>query len=224
MKNIVEPTVVRNEDRDETRTTHPAFAQISASRVTGHATLYGSDFTHHATIRIRIYESELVRNLSHDRHHGKNEYIEVELSEAQWATFISALNVGNGPPCTLRYLRGERIPDLPHPQDRSKQFAGEIDSHCQDCIENLAELANKVEEMKLPKGKTKEIKDAISHAIMQLRSNLPFIAKSFGEHVEDTIEKAKQEIHGYTMGVITRTGLAALGAVSPLEIESKSSE
>lgn len=216
MRNIVEPTVTKKDD--ETRVTHPAFAQIGASRTTGHATLYDSDFTHHATIRIRICESELVRSLSHDRHHGGRQYIEVELSEAQWATFVSAMNTGDGTPCTLRYLRGEQIASLPPPEDRSKQFAGEIDEHCQECIDNLTALRNKVDEMKLPKGKTEEIKKAINHAIMQLRSNLPFIAKSFGEHAEAVIEKAKQEVHGYAMGVITRTGLDTLGARPPLEL------
>lgn len=224
MKNIVEPTVIKEESSDETITKHPAFAQISASRVNGHATLYGSDFTHHATIRVRICESELVRSLSHDRNHSGKGYIEVEMSEAQWATFISALNIGNGPPCTLRYLRGEKIPDLPSPTDRSKQFAGEIDSHCQDCINNLTELAGSIDDMKLPKGKSKEIRNAIDHAIMQLRCNLPFIAKSFGEHVESTSEKAKQEIHGYMMGVITRNGLETLRAGLPLQIEDDSNK
>jgi hypothetical protein len=46
MSYIEEPVVTKG-DRDETVTTHPAYAQIGVSRVTGQASLYGSDFKHH---------------------------------------------------------------------------------------------------------------------------------------------------------------------------------
>lgn len=211
MKNIIqEPTVVVG-DRGEVRTNHPAFAQIGASRCNGHAVLYGSDFHHQATIRIRIGGSELIRDLYRDRYHGKKQYIEVELSEAQWATFVSSMNIGDGVPCTLRYLQQESVPNLPEPVDRSKQFAGEVDKKCGDCLSQLQELYNKLDTVGLSKKKADELKVPVSRAIMELKSNLPFIAESFGEHIEDTLEKAKQEIHGYTMGLIAKTGIDTLG-------------
>lgn len=51
---------------DSTTTTHPAFGMIGASRFTGRAVMYGSDFIHNAGMTIRIYRGELKRDLSHD--------------------------------------------------------------------------------------------------------------------------------------------------------------
>lgn len=218
----VEKPVTTPDDRDGTVTTHPAFAQIGASRTSGHAILYGSDFVHNATIRIRIHRSQLRRDLAHDWHHGRDELIEVELSEAQWATFVSSLNVGDGTPCTLRRLEGERMPEISAPVDRREQFAGEVGERLKRATDGLRGLAGRLDEMGLPKKKAKEIQDAISHALMDLESNVKFVAKSFDEHMETTVEKAKQEVHGYIQGVVNRAGIASLaGEPLPLQLEHK---
>src|SRR3546814_2680674 len=57
-------------DEERTTTTHPAFAQISASRVTGLANLYGSDFAHQSYVRIRVNPSEMHRSLANDWPHA----------------------------------------------------------------------------------------------------------------------------------------------------------
>jgi hypothetical protein len=205
---------------EETRSTHPAYAMIGACRTSGHANLYGSDFTHGATIRIRIRKSELVRDLSHDRYRGMGELVEVELSESQWATFISAMNVGDGVPCTLRDFNGEDIPGVPPPADRSEQFAAEVSERAQACLAELDALYKQIGETGLSKKKADELQKHVNRAIMKLKDSIPFIAKSFDEHAEETIEKAKQEIHGYMVGAVTRAGLTHLREQMPLAIAS----
>jgi hypothetical protein len=220
----IEQPVVTDEPMDRgTKTTHPAFGQIVAHRVSGgHAALYGSDFSHNATMRITISRSQLNRNLSRDWHYARGELIEVEMSEAQWATFISSPNIGSGPPCTIRHIAGEPVPALPPAVDRSKQFAGELDGKLKTCIGRLADLQKRMDAMGLPKGKTQELREALGATLRELTANLPFVAQSFGEHVEETVEKAKQEIHGYMQGVISRAGISALqSAPLPLQIEGK---
>lgn len=112
---IEEPVVTTEKwgSGEEIKTTHPAFAQIAASRVNGSTVLYGSDFVHYAAIRIRIHTSTQYRSLAHDRYHERENLVEVELSEAQWAHFISSLNMGSGSPCTLTSLGGKMVPGLP---------------------------------------------------------------------------------------------------------------
>lgn len=219
--NIEQP--ITREDKlgclKQTRTTHPAFAQIGAYRTSGHSHLYGSDFNHNATIRIRVYESELVRSLSEDRYHGKRPLMEVELSEAQWATFVSSLNVGHGVPCTLRY-NGKDVPGLPPPSSRVDQFKMEAGKECQESLKLLNGLLAKIDDMKLTKAKTAELKGPIEAAIMALTDRLPFVAQQFSEHMEEVVEKAKQEVHGYVTGVIAKAGIAALAEV-PLQLEDK---
>lgn len=63
-----EPVEVKGDGHSgrESRITHPAFAQIGASRVSGSVNLYGSEFNHQHFITISIHRSELNRSLSRD--------------------------------------------------------------------------------------------------------------------------------------------------------------
>ena len=49
---------------------HPAYAQVSANRISGSAVLYGSDFTHQNFVRIRVAKSSVRRDLSNDWVHA----------------------------------------------------------------------------------------------------------------------------------------------------------
>jgi hypothetical protein len=103
----------RANGRDGTAYTHPAFGQISASRVTGSTTLFGSDFLHQHYVTIKVNRAELNRDLSRDWHFQREEIVEVALSEAQWATFVSSMNVGAGSQCTIQRVQGEQMPSIP---------------------------------------------------------------------------------------------------------------
>lgn len=195
-----------------TSTTHPSFAQIGASRVSGRAVLYGSDFTHQHSVRIRIAASKLHRNLANDWHFAGEPYIEVELSEAQWATFVSSMNVGGGVPCTLRSKDGEMIPELPDPSSRTEQFAAEMQTRVERAIDSVAALAEEVETLKISDKAKKALLGRIGSARTQLVNNTKFIAEQFDEHMEGTIEKAKVEVNAYAVKTLMRAGLDAVQA------------
>jgi len=197
--------------------THPAFAQIGASRVTGGHRLYGSDFMHHSAVRITIRGSKLMRGLSRDWHAAEQEYIEVSLSESQWAEFVSTLNSGMGTPCTLEFLRGTgEIPDIEGTTDRIAQFAGEVKKDVQRSLGNLDKLLAQLDETKVGKAAKEELVSLAKLARQDIESNLPFVAKSFDEHMEQTVQRAKTEINAYANHVVHRTGLAALQGELPL--------
>lgn len=227
MRPIEEPTVRMEPGPgriDEAVTSHPAFAQIGAYRVSGRTNLYDSDFTHSAYMTIRISTSRLHRNLNRDWHNGgRKEIIEVALSEAQWATFVSAPNVGNGVPCTLQTLNGELVPGLPDPKSRADQFSDEMRRTLDEALAALDSLGEAIDAAGLSKTKAAAINEKGRKARQALASSIPFIAKSFDEHTEGSVEKAKAEIHGYMTGVIQRAGLEALGSsvAPPLAIENK---
>ncbi len=202
---------------------HPAFGQISASRMSGSMNLYGSDFTHNHYIAIRIAASTLKRDLSHDWHHPGKEYIEVYLSEAQWATFVSSLNQGCGPCCTIGTVAGQAMPELPAPKSRADQFSGELDANLVCVVASIRASLAQIDEMKLTKAKAKELKDPLQRALTDLTANLAFVAKSFDEHAEKTVEKAKSEVHGYMTSVLMRAGVLAIqNGQLPLAIEQQS--
>lgn len=202
----------------DTITTHPAYAQIGASRVTGHTQLYDSDFTHQHYMTISIRASELHRGLNRDYHHGRQEIIEVALSEAQWATFVSAPNMGSGVPCTIQRHNGKMVPQLPPPQERTEQFGDEVKSLLKD-VSDYAETASaKIDAMGLPKGKTAELKAMFHHMSRKMEGHMPFIASQFDEHMEGSVERAKSEVHGYMTSVLHRAGLEALAAPDKLPL------
>src|SRR3546814_19922091 len=64
--------------------------------------------------------------------------------------------------------------------------------------------------MGLPKGKTAALKARAAKAKQELESNLPYVAKQFGEHVESTVEKAKAEINAYMVTTLQRAGLEGI--------------
>jgi len=221
---IEEPTTEPSgNNMSETVTKHPAFALIGASRVQGSTNLYDSDFRHNHYMTITIRASELHRSLNRDWHFGRNEIIEVALTESQWATFVSAPNMGSGVPCTLQYLQGKVIPGLPDPVKRTDQFAAEIKKKLADSLASIDKALEEIAATGLSKPKQERLAGAFKAARGALQGHLPFIAEQFDEHMENTVEKAKQEVHGYMTNVLQRTGLDAIakGAL-PLQITDES--
>lgn len=190
---------------------HPAYAQIGASRVSGAAVLYGSDFKHQNFVRISIAKSELVRNLSNDWAFASSvPYIEIDLSEAQWATFVSSMNVGSGTKCTVRQLGGEIIPGLPDPESRKDQFHGEAGDMMAEALAELAALRAEVVESKMSQKQKDAILSKAQSVQQHITGNLAFVLDQFGEHMERTVEKAKIEINAYATNAVMHAGLNAL--------------
>lgn len=210
---VEEPKTVQLADdpMSDSRTTHPAFAQIRANRYSGSHAMYGSSFLHSGGVSITISRSELLRGLSNDHHHEREELIEVSLTEAQWATFVSTLNNGSGIPCTLRHIGRETVPGLPDPPDMSGQYAAEMSEtvrEIQVALRNLA--ANE----KLPQWARKQI----DMQAARLTSSTGFIAKQFGEHVENVVEAAKIEINAYVTQTVHRAGLEHIASGAPISL------
>lgn len=211
--------VDRNDPLGGVKFTHPAFAQIGASRISGSACLYGSDFFHHNFIRIRIAQSEMTRSLSNDWPSEKTlPYIEVDLSEAQWASFVSSLNNGSGTLCTLRYKDGIEIPELPDPKSRKDQFKEEAKKTCGEALSDLQNLIAEIDNLKLSQAAKNVLKDKAERAKSSLLNGLPYVLDQFGEHVESTVEKAKVEVNAYATQYLIKTGLATIEAKSQLPV------
>jgi hypothetical protein len=225
---IQEPTITPGKygGERETKYEHPAYGMIGASRVSGGTMLYGSDFQHNSFIRITVRESYLKRGLSTDWPHGHDELIELDVSEAQWAQFVSAMNVGFGVQCTLRHVQGEFRPGLPKPASRVDQFAGEAKAKLTRALDELTALHSAIDELKLSEKQKNALKSHVQQARQQFTSNLPFVLQQFKEHMEETVHKARTEVNAYAVHALMKTGLAALpdGGQSLKMLHSESSE
>ncbi len=217
----------RSTDQEPTRTegdgnttdyylSHPAFAQISVSRVSGHAVLYGSDFTHQHYIRLAIGGSKISRNSAEDRHFAGKELVEVYMTEAQFAQMITSMNLGGGAPCTLNRFNGESMPTIPK-RDLRETFREDINRDLQESIDMLDDLIKSVGEMGLPKGKTAEILAKAQRSRKRIFESAPWVAQQFDEHMENTVEAAKMEINGYLNEAVKSTGISG-DPVAPLRL------
>lgn len=192
-----------------TRLTHPAFGQISVSRLSGHSVLYGSDFRHHHSVRLTIRSSVLNRQLSGDWPFQQKELIEVEMSEAQWATFVSSFGQGGGVQCTIRHHNGETVPALPL-RDEAKEFSKEMSEQAKEALVALDKALAAVAGAKMSKRDAADIIGPIKAAMREIGVNADFVKDSFDRHVEERIEKAKVEVNAYMTNAVQRAGLEAL--------------
>ena len=209
----------------DTVETHPAYAQIRVSRVSGSTFLYGSDFAHQHFLEITIAASELNRGLSEDRPHARQEYIQVALSEAQWANFVASPNIGMGTQCTLQYLQGVRTPQIPSAPKRAEQFKLELGETLKDAERFMNKLATQIENSTMSKTQKREMLSTLTQAVNNLSANVGFVSSQFGEHVEHTVEHAKIEVGAYLQAAVARAGLKALGiAEEPFRLASGDTE
>lgn len=224
MTRAIEEPKETGEDHLGKRFAHPAFGQIAASRVHGRTTLYGSDFVHQHFVRVSIGPSELVRGLSKDWHHAKlRGIIEVDMSESQWATFVSSMNVGTGTPCTITTKDGVQVPGFPL-RTQDDAFKHEMRGKLSDSVDRLKELREKVSTGNSSAKARNETLTELAMVIQELQSNLPFVADSFDEHVEKKVEAAKAEVHGYMTGHLQARGIEAIRANMPLALEDRTAK
>jgi len=225
MKDEQEPTkIVDGSAMDGDVFTHPAYGQIGAYRTTGGGrTLYGSDLRHQNYMVITIRRSELHRSLSRDWHMGRNELIEISLSEAQWATFVSTPNSGLGVTCTLDRVAGEpEIPNIPRRREvevakdelyeRTKKMAAKV-------TDTIADVQGEIGSS-LSKKRREAIIKRLRKLEQDLGANVPYYVEQFEEHMEGVVEDAKIEANAYVQNIVQRAGLDALGGAMPLQLES----
>lgn len=114
------------------------------------------------------------------------------LSEAQWATFVSAMNVGEGVPCTINHVMGEPAPSIPH-RTQDEAFKNEVHVKLKRSTATLQGLPERVQSHAsgLSGAKAADLTGPIKSVIQELQLNLPFVADCFDEHFEEKIEKSK---------------------------------
>lgn len=213
----VEPVVRRDKgspphSKAATIEDHPAYAVIGANRSHGgHVNLYGSDFAHNSCVTIRIARSSLRRNLSSDWVSDGAELIEVRLSEAQWASFVSTLNSGIGTQCTLQSVNRESVPGIARRVNRRAQAGKEMTDNFALARAEISALRAMLADPRIPKIVQKQCKDAIHQIDMAIGSSVEFVSNRFDEQMETTVEKAKMEVSAYGQQLLARLGAGTLG-------------
>lgn len=171
---------------------HPAFGMIGAARVQsggGGAVLYDSDVRHQHFVTIRLSTGARRRQLSHDHLYPEQQLVEVAMSEAQWASFVSSMNVGSGVPCTVEFTAGEgKLPGIPY-APRLKESMDEVRGAADRAASAVAEAFATYRE-----HKTAANLRTLQATIENMPANVAFAAESLSEHAENVVQKARADI------------------------------
>jgi hypothetical protein len=210
-RDIQEPTLNQHGDEE-----HPAWGMIGASRVsTGPqgAVLFDSDIRHNHTVVVRISTAARRRDLNRDWRHAKQQFVEVEMSEAQWASFVSSMNVGDGVPCTIRRREDDwEVPGVPY-EPRLRESMIEVQMAAIKAAEAVAEAFKAYQE-----HKTAANLRTLGYVIQNMPSNMSYAATSLNEHAENVVQRARADIEAMVVTKAAQLGLdpAELGGTAQL--------
>jgi len=202
---------------DEFEREHPSYGILHIARTSGGGSairLFGSPLaTHYGTIRLSISKGKWLHGLHHDRYFGMSkDYIEIEMSAAQFADAITSLNMGSGTPCTIRYVGGERMPNPPDHATEAEHIRDNFEGSLDKYAEKAHTYRKKIEELtsKLSAKAKEEIRIALDVMEQQLTSNVPFVVKQFQEATTRITTSAKAEVDAFVTGVVRAAGLQSI--------------
>lgn len=194
---------------------HPSFGNLQLTR---HSSgrgkpLFGSGALHTNTVVLKISTAHYTRKLSNDWIYPHQTLIEVEMSEAQFAQFIMSSGIGEGTPCTLKYILGKEVESCPKTGMR-EQFHTEIDEALKQLQEDADNLKQVVQQLITKPRLTKEDKDLLNKAVDKVRravvSDLTFIQVQFDEAMDKSVNAAKMEAEAYAATIRNQAGMVAI--------------
>ncbi len=201
---------------------HPSYGNIQLGRRSSNPpkTLFGSAAKHNNYIVLSISTADLGRRYHEFTTYPRQKIIEIAMTEAQFAQFITSGNLGAGTPCTLSWTKETgSIPNCPE-QGMRERFDSEIK-------ESLAGLREKVKQLKsigdkfsdkksLTKEDKKELMGAIASLDTEISSNIPFIQEMFDEAMDKSLNQAVIEAEAHATALIQRIGLDAISNANNL--------
>lgn len=204
------------ENNERERYSHPAYGQISFSRIHSNGTdFYGSELTQDNYIQLEVNPSEIERTLTQDYYYTKGlPLIKLRLSANQFSELLTNMNHGGGIPCTIEMVDGKPIQKLNKAesrkefvhrkfQDRMKQFAVTLKA-------KQIRAKELTEKKTLSKADQHELHMTIQWLTTEVASNIPFFAQCFQETMDEVVTEAKAEVENAILHKITTLGLEAL--------------
>lgn len=207
-REIVEPTTDATGDE-----IHPAWAMIGASRVSSSppgAVLFDSDVTHQHYVVVRLATASRDRHLHHDWKRARQTIIEVAMSEAQWASFVSTMNVGDGVACTVQWREGVgRVPEMPY-SPRLQESIREVRAAADMAAAKVARAAEAVQTAFDGNAGRKAMREALRDlqiALGHMPANTAFAAEALNEHAENVVQKARADIEAMVTAKAQQLGI-----------------
>jgi hypothetical protein len=199
---------------------HESYGVIEIGRCqsSGNVSLFGSSILHHNHIRVSVKTATFDRGLNRDWIHSGKLIVDFIMSPTQFADAITSLNVGDGTPITLQYVTGDSKPcreSSPY-ESKTHTFNKEFDEQCKELSKRFDDTLKLAEETHAQKRLINEIQ----MLKQEIRSNFPFINKSFTEQMEHTVKEAKGEVEAFVTHAVQSYGLDAIRKQAPQIPES----
>ena len=202
-------------DGNEMKFEHPSYGVIVLTRLSGGSgTLFDSPVKHDHRIRIEIREAVRYRSISNDWIHPSKTIVDFEMSETQFARFITSSGLGSGTPITIRRKGGESIPAAPF-ERKGEEFKQEIAVLQKQASDGIEKLEKRIDELlvkkdKLTKEEKSELRALVFDITRKVRNSIPWVVDQFHEKMHKTVEEAKGEIEGFLKEQARILGMKAL--------------
>lgn len=201
------------------RFTHPAFGEISVTRGQGSGTeLFGSSLKHRNVITVTISTAHLDRHLNRDWIHGDKQVASFNMSETQWASFVSSVG-GMATPITFEMRPVDsaelmQCPAIESAESMRETFSREVQEKCDEAMAKATELAAALQtalaEGKAGKNTLKDLHAMAQALSVGLPNTMAFIQKQTEVAMEKTVAAGKVEIESFVTDLATRTGIDML--------------
>lgn len=231
MREAIEPTVSEGRtgqcDPHE-RYNHPAYGTITLTTTLGGGdkTLFGSDLGHNQRVCIRVNTATLKRDLNHDWIHTDKQLIELEMSHAQFAQFITSNGNGSGTPCTLKFIRGEGdVPAIKNIETKHETFRREVRDAAASRLQHIKQGLDSLRIMleaggSISKKELREIHANLERHAAQLPGTMEYVVKSAEEALEKATSDAKIEVESFVHMTAQRLGLKSVNDLAQLADKS----
>jgi hypothetical protein len=212
--------------RTEMRERHESFGLVGVNRITvgggARSNMFGSHLDHHPTL-FRFTVKRAVRlhtDLAYDRFHSDGEaerthLIEFDLTATQFVELMTSLNVGEGIPCTLRYVLGEQMEDVPadhetEAQNIARKFAAEMSDIAGSVKPLTDQVATIMAKPSIGKRDREDVVSLVGQIVRQFDDHAPFVMKQFTESAGRMVTAGKAEVEAYAESVIRAAGIEHL--------------
>lgn len=197
-RDIQKPTL--NERGSEV---HPAWGLIGASRVSSSpgGVLFDSDIQHRNYVVVRLRRASRGRDLGHDWKYSEEGIVEIAMSEAQWASFVSTMNVGDGVPCTIERVGTEDMPGMEY-EPRLAESMDEVRNAGGKMLEVIRK-AFETYQGHHTKANLKRLESAIANA----DNNMTYAAETLTEHAENVVQRARADIEAMVVSKAEQLGI-----------------
>jgi hypothetical protein len=186
---------------------HPAWVLVGASRVSHSppgAVLFDSDIKHQHYVVVSVKRARRKRDLYRDWLGGSQTIVEFAMSEAQWASFVSSMNSGDGVPATLQLdasFDGFEVPGVPY-QPRLRESMDEVRKSASKAQAKVEKAFAAYKEKKTV-GNLRDLEIAIDH----MTPNMTFAAESLTEHAENVVQRARADVEAFVAAKARQLGL-----------------